>query len=364
MSRYTGDMIRPWVRPAVVVLLAFVLVVGFLPSTAAAQSGIGGTVIVEEGETVSEVNSVAGSVIVRGTVAGDVSAFAGDVYVTESGVIEGDLSAAAGNVRIAGTVNGEVASGAGNVRVEETGVVQGSFQVGAGNVIIDGEIAGDATIGAETIRLGDDARIGGSLTYDGNLEGNQGAVEGDITRDRTLGGEIVTDFGPLASAVFSVYAFLFNLILGAFLLAVFPRFSAGVADRVATDPIRTGLVGLGVLIAVPILLLAFAITVIGIPITIVGAFVFVLVVWIGIVYGRYAVGAWLLSLANVGNKWAGLLVGLLIGAILAEVPIVGGLINFLIFLLGLGALSIGLYAHLRGFGSKPAAGPTGEPAAE
>lgn len=344
----------------VVVFVAVTLALSVIPGIAHAQTGGGGTIIVEEGESVSEISALAGSVTVRGTVTGDVSVMAGNIHIAERGTVQGDLSGAAGNVRIDGTVDGDVSAGAGNVHVTESGVVGGNFGVGAGTVLINGTIQGDATIGAETIRLGEAAVIAGSLTYDGTLEGNRDAVQGTITRDPSRRVGVLTDIQPFASIVVTAYAFVINLILGAILLYLFPRFSKAVATRVTTDPIRVGLIGLGVLILIPVLLIALAITVIGIPLTIVGAFTFVLVAWVALVYGRFAVGAWVLSFAAVDNKWAALVVGLLIGAILALIPFVGGLLNFVIFLLGLGALSRDLYAHQRRTRAAPASGPVDE----
>lgn len=336
--------LRP-LQSALVVLLAVSLVVGLVPGLAAAQSGGGGTVVVEAGETVSEVNAFAGSVIVRGTVTGDVSAVAGNVLVT--GTVEGDLDAATGNLRIPGTVEGDVAAGAGDVHLQEGGVVGGDFEVGAGNVRIDGDVGGDATVVAETITLGENAVIAGSLTYDGALEGNRDAVAGEITRDRAFGGTDVTDLQPLASWAFVVYAFFLNLVLGAILLAAFPRFSASVAERAASSPLRSGLVGLGVAVGVPVLLFLLLVTVVGIPLSLAGLVAFALVVWTAIVYGRFAVGRWLLSLVDVENRWLALVVGLLVGAVLSLVPYVGGLLNAVVFLLGLGAMSVVCYESNR-----------------
>lgn len=333
-------------KQLIVALLVIALVLGSLPGTVAAQdrSGVGGTVVVEEGETVDEVSAVAGAVVVDGTVTGDVSALAGTVYV--NGEVGGDVSAAAGNVEIAGTVHGDVSAGAGNVVIAE-GATVGALQAGAGNVAIDGTVAGDAAIGADTITLGEAAAIEGDLRYDGSLEGNTGAVAGDVTRDSTLGFDVAPTIQPLASWVFALYALALNLLLGAALLALFPSFSTRVADRVASDPLRSGLVGLLVLVGIPVLLVAIAITVIGIPISIVGALAFALLVWVGVVYGRFAVAAWALSYADVDNRWVALVVGLVAGALLAQLPYLGGLLNFLIFLLGLGALSMALYGHRR-----------------
>lgn len=322
-----------------------VVMLGAMPAAVAAQTGPSGTVVVEEGETVSSIETAAGSVIVRGTVTGDVSALAGDVVI--DGTVGGDVNVAAGNVRISGSVDGDVNAGAGNVRLEEGGTVGGNFQVGAGNVQLDGRIDGDAVIGAETITLGETASIGGSLRYDGSLQGNRDAVEGEIVRDPSIGSETDPSFESIVSGLFTVYGFIVNLLLGGLLLLLFPRFSDQIADRVATEPLRTGAIGLGLFVVVPLLLLVFAVTVIGIPLAVAGAFLFAFVAWVALVYGRFALGAWLLSLADYENRWAALLLGLLLGAVFGLVPYVGGLLNFLVFVLGLGALAHGLYARRR-----------------
>ncbi len=59
----------------------------------------------------------------------------------------------------------------------------------------------------------------------------------------------------------------------------------------------------------PIALIALAITVIGIPLSVIGSFLFALLVWVGVVYGRFAVAAWLLGLVGLENRWLALVVG-------------------------------------------------------
>ncbi|MFA9416148.1 polymer-forming cytoskeletal protein [Natrinema sp. HArc-T2] len=333
----------------VVALLIAVVVIGTVPATVAAQSApqAGGTVVVEEGETVDELQAVGGTVVVRGTVTGDVSAAGGDIRIEETGQVDGNLEGGAGSVTIAGTVAGDVDVGAGSVTVAENGTVNGTFTAGAGTVVIDGAIEDDAEIGAETIRLGETATITGDLRYGGDLEGNTDAVAGNIEEDPSLGVDVAPAVQPFASWLFAAYAFAVNLVLGAILLALFPRFSGRVADRVATGPLRSGLVGLGVFVGVPILLIALAITIIGIPLSVIGILVFALLLWIGTVYGFFAVASWILSLVGLGNRWLALIVGLLVGAALTLVPIVGDLVTLLVLLLGLGAITRALYGHRR-----------------
>lgn len=347
-------------RQAGAVVLAVFIVVSTVPGLAAAQSGVGGTIVIQEDETVSEVNAVSGAIIVHGTVTGDVNGAAGNVVIT--GTVNGDVNVATGDLRISGHVGGDVSTGAGRVYLEEGATVDGNFAAGAGEVRVDGVINGNAKIGAETIHLGESASIGGSLTYDGALEGNRDAVAGDVTRDRTIGPIAISEFQPLASWVTFVYAFIANLLFGALLIGLFPLFSVRIAGLIRTDPVRTGLIGLGMLVGVPLLLLVIAFTIIGIPFAIVGTLVFSLLVWIGLIYGRFALGMWLLSpeaRERVGfssdsdqeqptrfdRKWVALVLGLFLGGLLALIPVIGELINLVILLLGLGALVSGLYGQ-------------------
>ncbi|WP_226482177.1 bactofilin family protein [Natrinema amylolyticum] len=337
-------------RLGIAVLVALV-VVGTVPATVAAQTNgqTGGTVVVEEGETVDSLEAFGGSVVVRGTVTGDVSAVGGDVRIERTGEVGGDLEAAGGGVIIAGTVDGDVDVGAGSLTITEDGTVGDDLTAGVGSATIDGTVDGSAEIGAETIRLGESASIAGDLRYDGDLEGNTDAVAGDIVEDSSLGVDVAPTIQPFASWLFAAYVLAVNLLLGAALLALFPRFSDGVADRVASSPLRSGGVGLLVFVGVPILLIALAITVVGIPLSMIGGFAFALLVWIGVVYGRFAVAAWLLSLVGLDNRWLALVIGLVAGAALSRLPVpfVGDAINLLVLLLGLGALARGLYGQWR-----------------
>jgi cytoskeletal protein CcmA (bactofilin family) len=334
-------------------VFGIVLYGAIAPGVVAGQSGASGSVVVGPDETISSIDAITGSIVVEGTVTGDISGVAGDVRI--DGVVEGNVELASGDVDIYGDVGGDVSVGAGNVRIHDGAVIDGDFSTGAGIVVVDGTIAGDARIGAETIRLGEQASIGGSLAYDGTLEGDVDAVvAGDVTRDRSLSVGLIDDLQPFIEWVFTVNIFLLNLLFGAILIGLFPQFSDTVARRVQTSPIRSGLLGLGVVIAVPLLLLAIAITVVGLPISLVGAFLFALVLWVGVLYGRFALGVWLLSLLDVHSRWGGLLLGVLVGTLLWQIPVLGGLLNLLIALFGIGALVSGLVSRRRRIDDNPA----------
>ena len=332
-----------------VALLAVLLVLAAVPGLAAAETRSGGTVVVAAGETVNEdLTAFGGNVVVRGTVNGDLTAFAGNVVVT--GTVTGDVEAVGGNVRVEGDVGGDLTGAAGTLLIGPEATIDGNVEFGAGTATVRGEIAGDAAIGADELTVGPSAVIGGNLEHDAETfdRSPDAEIGGSVTRNEDLGGGEFVPGPVLPNWIGAAYGFLVNLLFGALLLLVLPGFSGGVARRAIDRPLYMGGYGLLVLIAVPILLVLFAITIIGIPITILGALVFALVVWIAYLYGAFAVGAWLVSLADSRNPWLALVVGLLVVALVGLVPFLGGLVQFLVSLLGLGALAAALRAAWRG----------------
>lgn len=152
---------------------------------------------------------------------------------------------------------------------------------------------------------------------------------------------------PELGRIFHIYWFFVSLAFGAVLLIVAPDFSIEISKNVTDKPAKMAGVGFLVLVGVPILLITLLITIIGIPLSIGGGILFGLLVWIASIYGKFAVGTWLLSIVDKTNPWAALIIGLLIGVLLGFIPIIGGLIKFVIFLLGLGALIYTLKVRYR-----------------
>ncbi|MFW5919198.1 MAG: polymer-forming cytoskeletal protein [Halanaeroarchaeum sp.] len=317
-----------------------------------AQTGPAGTVVVEEGSTSSGISTVAGTIVVRGTVNGDVSGVAGDVVIAESGTVTGNVNGAAGSLRIAGTVGGNVDFAAGSVVVDRSARIGGNVNIGTASTLFAGQIAGDATVGADQITVAPTATIDGDLRYDGQLERQEGAtIGGAVVHDPSIGGGM----GPAGWGTTwsvpgwfdTVYGFFANLVLGAVLLALFPRFSNEVADGVVDRPLRSGGWGVVALFGIPVVLVAFAITIIGIPIALLGIVLYVLAIWTGVVYGEFAVGRYLLARMDAEGKWKALFLGLLVFAVLGLVPILGGIAVLLALLIGLGALGSALRGRFR-----------------
>lgn len=305
---------------------------------------MGGTVVVGVDETVEgDLTAFGGTVVVRGTVDGDVEAHAGTVVVTEGGHVEGKLRAYAGSVRIAGTVGRSALSYAGSVTLDEGGEVRGTFGAFAEDVTIAGTVRGDANVAAGSVTLAETGTVRGDLNYDGSLADEGGHVGGAT---RASGDLALAPSIPFLGPLLSVYLLLADLLLGALLLAAFPRFSWDAATTAASEPLRTGAAGLAALVAVPLALVVVAITVVGIPLALAGLAVFLVGVWVATVYGRFALGSWLLSYTDVDNRWAALALGLALVAVIVRLPVpyLGSLVRLAVLLLGAGVLVLGLHA--------------------
>lgn len=359
----------PSTRRGTAVAIALLVALAVLPgAAAAAETRSGGTVVVEEGETVDGLRAFGGTVIVQGTVDGDLEAFAGNVFV--EGEVTGDVETAAGNVRIAGPVGGSVEVAGGNVFVERDATIGGNLEAAGGNVVVAGTVRGDAKLAGGSVTLASTATVDGTVEYAVGDEGefqNAGAtVGGSIVErdDLDVGGPVRgPDVPPWA---FDLYGALVTLALGAVLLVALPGFSGRVAQRVAEEPLRTGGLGLLALVGVPVVLVALAITIVGIPIAFVGALLFAFLAWIAAVYGRFAVGSWVAVRAGNDSRWVALAVGVLgvfvVKRLLALVPPLGwlgGLVELAVVLLGLGALTaLSREAYRRRRGPDADAAPT------
>jgi len=364
-------------RLGVLAVAVLVLIAGTAGVALAEEVRSGGVVVIEAGETVSDDLVVtAGTVVVEGRVDGDLTATAGSVIV--EGTVDGDLTATAGSVTVAGTVGGDVGAFGGSFLLRDGASVGGSLEAAAGDVRVDGAVAGDTLVGAERLTVGPTASLEGELRHDTaefTLETGATVAGGVVADDNiafthapAFGAGPFTSDGPnvpvIPAWVGAVYGLLVNLLLGAVLLAVAPGFGRRVADLGTTRALRAGGAGLLVAIGVPVALVFLVFTIVGIPLSLAGLVAFLLVLWVASVYGAFVGGSWLLSLADGSNRWIALVVGLVAVAILTAVPIVGGLIQAVVTVVGLGAFALALRGESgREGGVGPAGSEAGRPAA-
>lgn len=128
-------------------------------------------------------------------------------------------------------------------------------------------------------------------------------------------------------------SFFGTLIIGALILALAPEFVDRIVDRVHEE---TGMcIGWGILVFIIFFgaVILLIITVIGILVVIPLAIGFGILAAAGNALGYLALFA-----PHIESRWAALVVGAAISGIAAIIPIVGGLLGFIVGSLGVGAI--------------------------
>lgn len=358
-------------------LLAGLLLGVLLPAGAlAAVVRQGGTVVIGPEEVINEdLYAVGNSVLIQGTVRGDVATAARRVEI--AGTVEGDVLSMAADTSISGRVGGSIRAAGGTLvlagEVEEDAVLAGAevrlapnARVGrdaflaASEATVQAPVGGDVQAAAETLTLGapvagsvraeagtlrvtEAADIRGSLRYraGGEVEIASGAmVAGPLER---LSPTRRPGEGPLMYLVGWLRALVGLFALGLLLVLLLPDFSRRVPVMLIQAPWRS--LGWG------------AITFVGLPIAAAIIFLVGLVLggwWIGLlILGLYAaalalcfpvvgmfLGRWVLE--RFGKAGPSLVLALLLGLVMLTlvglVPVLGGLVMLATVLFGLGAL--------------------------
>jgi hypothetical protein len=292
--------------------------------------------------------------------------FGGDVTVAEDEAVGDDVVVIIGSAHIQGRVDGAVVAVGGSVRLGPKAVVRGDVTAVGGGV----ERATGAVVAGEIneVRFSSPAfvpMVGVRPWRDWNR----------------FGGPFGNPFGPSISLVATLIRMGVIGLFAALSVAILPGPVRRVADRVAGEPWRAGLVGLAAqLLFVPLLVLTvviLAVSIIGIPLLLLVPFglVVVLVAFLigfagtGCALGQLisrrssgSVPTLLASLAvglavvwglTVCARFAGL-AGPSVRVILSVVLLVGFLVEYLAWTVGLGAVLLSRFGRRDGRVGVPA----------
>lgn len=328
-----------------------------------------------------------GALVTKGRVAGDAHVTGFDLDLEAD--VAGDLYAAGAAVTLRAPVGGDLSMMGFSLRTADTAVTTGNTRMLGSTITIDGDIggalaatggeimlnaavSGDALLQGGTITFGPKARISGTLTYSApepvTIPAEVIPAAKVVYRktpplmDRF---EHMRDWGEdwagrdmptLPSTLALISAFLvtvgFLVLLGGALLALAPQRCEALRFTGTQRPalmVLLGVLGLSTLLGlVPVA----AMTVIGLPFVPIVVLA-ILVVWtLGYVFGTYVVALRLYQ-AFGGREDPGLGVRIvLLGgtvfvfSLLNFVPVLGWMVNFLLVLFGIGALSTGILRTL------------------
>lgn len=325
------------------------------------------------------------------------------------GNINGDLIAFAQHLVVEGSVSGNL------IAISESTILEGEvggFMAGAGSEVEleSAAVAGDLWAAAETMAIDGESRVDGNVT----LAAERGSVDGAVGRDVLMFGETLDVDGKIGRNLkaFTAYVnllasahvggdlrfstedgsnlhrsptsvvngetawlektpaaqpggrylnFRFYLrellqLVSAFLvgLALFwllPRLRNLTLNR-GIEGLKTAGLGLVTLISLPVAMLLLAITVVGLPFTVIGLFLLVLLIYLAKIVLSLMIGRMMLrSSARADSlSWA-LLTGLMVVFITINLPAIGGVINFLLTVVGVGMLTQAMFIYTSGLGN-------------
>jgi cytoskeletal protein CcmA (bactofilin family) len=263
----------------------------------------------------------------------------GDIRVAPGEVVDGPLIGIDGDTRIAGTVDGSAVVIRGDLVVVAGGEIDGDVLVVRGDARIDGRVDGDVVVlrGRAVVRA--DAVVDGDVrSTDGPSVARGARVTGEVDDIDLTGIASAIGAGVLVFWWFAVT--ISTAVLGAILLALVPR---GFETAAAVGRDRKHwwvalLVGIGLVIALPVLSIAAVSSLVGLP------FGLGLLGTLGLVHALgYVAGAFFLGrciLKSPRNRFGAFFVGWAILRVAALVPGFGVLVWIAAAVYGLGTLAV------------------------
>ncbi|MCP4964356.1 MAG: hypothetical protein GY926_03890 [bacterium] len=282
-----------------------------------------------------------GTVEVTGTIGGSLRGTARTVII--DGSIGDDLAVAAVTTRVSGTVGRDVLVFGGSFELD--GEVKRDISGRMLSAGIDGKVGHDVDIAVGNLTLGPSTVIAGDLLY-------RSGSDADIAATAQVGSQIAKlptrgAFGvEVVLTIATILGFFSFLFSGIVLLWLFRRTGPGAVTAVLERPLRAAAIGVGALIALPILVLVLMVTLVGIPVALALLVLLLLALLFGPVPAVTAAGSKMLR-----GRW-GLFAAFFLGATLWRlgiwlIPVVGFGLYLGALVVGLGGWLVAIWEHRR-----------------
>lgn len=279
--------------------------------------------------------AAADSLRIDAPVHGDVYAAGRSVVLGPEGRIDGHLHVGGAEVTLAGPVAGGVRAGTGRLKVAAP--ISGDVELDAGELVFDagGHIGGDLTYTTPAASPDAAGHVGGTVVWIESEEHDHGGF-----------GEEPSAGGAMAMwSLWTGWRIMGQLIVGAVLLMLGGSRVAGFARTLQEHPSRSLGLGLVGLVFLPIASLIACALVVPLPLGFLGLLAFAAMLYLGQLIVAQAVGERLVRRFRPelnGTPLLYLLAGAVPLAILTGLPWVGGLVGFLVTVLGAGAVAVRL----------------------
>lgn len=281
---------------------------------------------------------------VGGRIGRDLAAGGALIAIDDSASIGGNMDLAGSEIRMSGTAQGRLKGRARSIIID--GTIAGNVELHAERVEImpGAQIAGELRVrGPNAPVIAEGAQIMGETSYEEApfSEGSNGA---------RYHGPRVSDVSPPVWAVGTAMG-IAAFVLGLLACLISPRAVSGITDHFRARPWASGLLGLVLAAFLPILLLAvfvfLAITVIGIPLGIILLFAFPFVLVLAYAFGAVVVGDLIFNRSGngigLGMRILSLFLVLAVVGAIGVIPVLGFVVGLIVFFIGLGAWTLALF---------------------
>lgn len=262
--------------------------------------------------------------------------------------VEGDVIVAGGEIEISkeSIINGNIYSYGGTTIIK--GHVKGSIKCTGNDIFISGIIEKNANLDAsESIVFLTGARILGDLSYKTAEEitnlSEKNIVKGDISFEKIRGkGKYFSGFNFL----FELWSFAASIVVGLLMIVFLKRNVRGIIILIKRKFFTSFGIGAAVLIGIPILILLLLIFVITIPAGLILLAIYLIISYICKIYVGILLGNYLLKRPLEGEQtyYLPLILGLIIIAIVSNIPYIDWLVSLIVSILGMGGIAIYLYS--------------------
>jgi cytoskeletal protein CcmA (bactofilin family) len=288
--------------------------------------------------------TVADNVTISGSIGGMTVSLA-DTIIFEDANIAGDLWLAGDTIKLDATseTQGNLASFSSSLAMKAK--IAKDMLVAAERVVVSGAIGGNLNAATKHISLLDYATVGGDIIYrtstqDQLVLGDDVIIQGEIDyQGKPQNFQARNRFQSDRFYLWELLWFVGAFVVGWLLFTLAPSLGR-VALGHGKESVKTAGIGFLVLVTVPIVAVIIAITVIGLPLSFI-----TIVAWLTAWYLAKIVLAHLIgrSILAGRSEHSGLVpalfVGLIIVIIAINLPFLGGVLNLLATILGLGLMA-------------------------
>lgn len=208
--------------------------------------------------------------------------------------------------------------------------------------IHDAIISGDIRINADKIIISGDAKILGTLSYYDNTNidmANTVVVSNVDIMPSPIENEDITKntfMQKVNNKVYSLGTIIVAIVIIAFITPIFNRLDNTLVNKLSIGEIlKTALIGFLILCMTPVIVIVLLCTVIGIPIGLIILILYIVGIWLSTAFAGYVLVKGMLKNKKIPAAIIAI-IGLILMTLLGYLPIVGGIIKFILLVFGMG----------------------------